>query len=217
MNTSRLSAGVLAMLVLSGCATIITGTSQGITLESDPSGAACSITRDGQKLASVNSTPTQVMLSKGWSDLSVDCTREGSAPSKTAIPSTFQPWALANILLGGIIGFIVDGASGAITEYPTIVETFLAPSEFASEKERDAFFDQKRAAIEDEAAKASTEVRDRFQISKGMGQSIDSNCTTSACVAALKPIEERRTRRLAALESQRSAVRVKVSGVQPAN
>ncbi|HVQ60827.1 MAG TPA: hypothetical protein VMS53_01955, partial [Burkholderiales bacterium] len=139
----------------------------------------------------------------------LDCKKEGLADSKTAVESKFQPWALGNILLGGIIGFIIDGASGAITEYPKLVTVSLAPSEFSSDQERDAYFEKRKAAIESESAKAIDEARAPFQTPRGFPPTMDARCEAPPCMAAVKPLEERRTQRLADLEVQRSAARVR--------
>ncbi|HEY6241814.1 MAG TPA: C39 family peptidase [Burkholderiales bacterium] len=144
-NRVRVSAGVWALVFLSGCATIITGTSQGVTVDSDPRGATCSIARGDEQLAAISATPAQVTLSKGWSDLTVDCKKEGHISSKTVVPSSFQPWTLANIL-NGAVGVVVDAASGAITEYPKAIGLLLVPSEFAAAEERDTHFEKKKAA-----------------------------------------------------------------------
>jgi hypothetical protein len=211
MDTNRVctSATTLALVLVSGCATIVTGASEGVTVESDPSGATCSVARGQEQLAAISATPAQVTLTKGWSDLAVDCKKEGNATSKITVPSSFQPWTLGNILLGGVIGIAIDAASGAITEYPKVITLFLAPSEFSSEQERDTYFEQRKAGIESEAAKAAEEVRNKFRTFSGLaGPAVDMNCETPACMAAIKPIEDRKRLRLAAVETQKASVRV---------
>jgi hypothetical protein len=211
MNAKHVSASaiVLTLVSLSGCATIVTGANQGVMVESDPSGAACTVARDGTQLAAISTTPNTVIIGKGWSDLALDCKKEGHADSKTSAVSKFQPWALGNILIGGIIGFIVDGATGAITEYPKVVSLLLVPAEFPSEKERDAYFENKKATIEEESTRAIEAARRPFQTARGFPPTVDERCETAPCIAAVKPLEERKTQRLAALESQRGSTRVR--------
>jgi hypothetical protein len=196
MNTNHVCvpASALALVFLSGCATIITGASQGVTVESDPSGATCSVTRGKEQLAAISATPAQVTLSKGWSDLAIDCEKEGHVASKSVVPSSFQPWTLGNILLGGVLGIAIDAASGAITEYPKVITSLLVPSEFASAEERDAYFEGKKAGIESEASKAVDAARNQ--------------CQGTACDAAVASIEERKKQRLADLDAQRVSVRL---------
>jgi hypothetical protein len=196
MNANRIfvSASALALLALSGCATIVTGMSQGVTVESDPSGATCSVTRGKEELAAIASTPAQVTLSKGWSDLAVDCTKEGHVASKTVVSSSFQPWTLGNILIGGVVGIVIDAGSGAITEYPKVITSLLVPSEFGSAEERDTYFESKKAGIESEASKEI--------------EAAQARCQGSACDAAVLPIQERKKKRLAELDAQKVAVRV---------
>ena len=38
-----------------------------------------------------------------------------------------QPWFLGNLLLGGILGIIVDAASGAVSLYPSSTNVVLQP------------------------------------------------------------------------------------------
>ena len=49
----------LAVLVTaaSGCATLTKGTSQTVTVNTDPTGATCTLTRDAKPLAVINPTP----------------------------------------------------------------------------------------------------------------------------------------------------------------
>ena len=66
-----------------------------------------------------------------------------------------------------------------------------------------------KAAIESESAKAIDEARAPFQTPRGFPPTMDARCEAPPCIAAVKPLEERRTQRLADLEVQRSAARVR--------
>jgi hypothetical protein len=55
--------------------------------------------------------------------------------------SEFQAMTFGNILFGGLIGVVVDAASGATHEYPPLVTITLVPELFASIAERDAFYE----------------------------------------------------------------------------
>lgn len=191
---SAILLGVLALVTLSGCATIVTGSSQGVTVGTDPTGAICSVARSGEQLAAIGATPGQVTISKGWSALDVDCKKDGHFPAKASLSTSFQPWTLGNILIGGGIGAIIDAASGAMVQYPSSVMLLLVPSQFSSPQERDAYFDEKKAGIEDETTKLITETRNK--------------CESNSCDSEVAGIEERKKQRLADLESKRSEVRV---------
>lgn len=57
MKTLLVGLVVGFVLLMSGCATITKGSQQTVTISTDPTGAACNMTRDGKPLAVVNPTP----------------------------------------------------------------------------------------------------------------------------------------------------------------
>lgn len=194
MFRSTILLGVLVGVTLSGCATVMSGTSQGLTIETDPAGATCSVARSGEQIAATSATPSQVMISKGWSALDIECKKNEHLTAKDSLSPTFQPWTLGNILIGGGIGLIIDAASGAMVQYPRSVMLFLVPSRFSSQQERDAYFERKRVDIEAEATRLIAETQKK--------------CASSSCEEIFAGIELKKKQRLADLESQRSAVRV---------
>jgi hypothetical protein len=107
-------------VALSGCATIIKGTHQSISVNTTPV--------DGAKCTLVNSegtyyvtTPGTVTVDKTKSDLQIDCTRDGYAPGHAVGVSHFNGTTAGTILLGGVIGLGVDAASGADNEYDNLI------------------------------------------------------------------------------------------------
>ena len=107
-------------LTLSGCASIVTGTSQQVTVDSNPGGAKCLIYRNGARLHE-GTTPMTFSVDKSMKDLNIACAdaiqREARGKSKAGI----QPWVFGNIILGGLIGIIIDIASGAVSLYDSPV------------------------------------------------------------------------------------------------
>lgn len=108
---------VSAALALSGCASIMKGSSQSINVATPPTtGALCNLS---SKEGSWSLTsPGSVMVEKSNEDIQVRCTKAGWQDAVAAIPSSFQGWTVGNIIFGGIIGLGVDAATGAINEYP---------------------------------------------------------------------------------------------------
>jgi hypothetical protein len=151
---------VLAALVVltSGCATITKGSSQTITVDTDPSGAICTLTRDAKMLAVVNPTPGSISISKDSGAISVICKKESFLDAAGTMTSQFQAMTFGNILFGGLIGIAVDAASGATHEYPPLVTITLIPAQFATLADRDTFFDRMRQTLVREAA----EVKERI-------------------------------------------------------
>lgn len=117
MNGRRV--GTLAALfgmamMSSGCATILSGTKQTVTVRSNPPGAHVSIgTQNG-------TTPTAFTLSKGK-----NCTVQvAHAPGKRVVhlKRHFDPVTLLNIIPPFWPGFIVDAVTGAMMKYePEVV------------------------------------------------------------------------------------------------
>ena len=107
---------VLAAVVLSstGCATLTKGTSQTVTINTDPHGAMCTLTRDAKPLAVINPTPGSMPIEKGKGTVAVLCKKAGYLDAEGAMASEFQAMTFGNILFGGLIGVVVDAASGAM-------------------------------------------------------------------------------------------------------
>jgi len=99
----------LALLLSSyGCATIINGTTQKIPVSSEPSGANCVVVGDTTKYT----TPCQVELARK-SDHVLKLEKEGYEPATVEIKHVLSGAVAGNILLGGLIGWGVDAATGS--------------------------------------------------------------------------------------------------------
>ncbi len=144
----------LGVVLTSACATIVEGTDQSVTVTTEPSGASCSLQRDGKTVGVVNPTPGTVSVDKSQSDIAVSCEKQGQLPAAAVLSSQFQGMTLGNALIGGIIGFGIDAASGAMNEYPTNIMLHLPPDSFSSDAERNAYFDGRIAEIEADYPKA---------------------------------------------------------------
>ncbi|TCH98589.1 hypothetical protein EJV46_08395 [Roseococcus sp. SYP-B2431] len=123
---------LLGLMMTSACATITTGTSQPITVTSEPAQAVCQMQRGGEVVGAVSATPATVTVSRSSRDISLRCERPGYQPGVTTVAANFQAMTLGNLLIGGLVGIAVDAASGAIGEYPGNVHVTLPPSQPAS-------------------------------------------------------------------------------------
>ncbi len=103
---------VIALLIpivfLSGCATIMTGSTQKVPVSSNPSGAVAKV--DGG-MAAV--TPTIFNLERK-TDHTIEISKEGYRTAQVILRHTLSGATAGNILVGGIIGIAVDGCSGAM-------------------------------------------------------------------------------------------------------
>lgn len=71
----------------------------------------------------------------------MSCTKEGHLGATEVISSSFGGTTLGNILLGGVVGAVIDASSGANNKYPDTVSLALPPETFDSAEERDTYFD----------------------------------------------------------------------------
>lgn len=109
-----------------GCASIVKGTTQEISVNSDPDGADCVLTREGQPLGTVK-TPGQVKVSRDSRLIHVDCAKEGYANNREYMNARYETMSAGNIILGGIVGVAIDQATGASNRYDTYVLVRLEP------------------------------------------------------------------------------------------
>lgn len=145
---------VFALLVLSvgACSSIVEGSTQTITVVTDPPGANCTLNRAGQVIGVANPTPASVVIDKSKNDISVLCEMDEHFDGASSVESEFAGATLGNILLGGGIGVAIDAASGAMNKYPTSVTVAMVPKSFTDTVARDAFFDRQIARVSDDAA-----------------------------------------------------------------
>lgn len=116
---------------VSGCATIIKGTSQDIAVTTAPSeGADCVLTNsEGTWYLT---TPGNAHVHKTKNDITISCKKTGYQDVTQTIPSHFNGATAGNILAGGLIGIGVDAASGANYSYPETTEVSLTPMQSAA-------------------------------------------------------------------------------------
>ena len=192
-----------ALMVMSACSTIVEGSDQSITIVTEPNGAQCILSRDGNTVGAVGRTPGSTVVTKSKDDMTVTCERESFMETSEIVESGTSGWSAGNILfglLGGGIGLIVDSASGAMNEYPEMIHVALVPESFSTEEDRDRFFDARVADLDS-----------KFKTAK---QEIENQCRTGIselCSIKLEDLEAVRDKRLALIEQQRQAAVVKSS------
>lgn len=110
-----------SLLVLTGCATIVDGKSQAVTIQSTPEGATVSI--DGN---AVGVTPVTLPLERKDGQV-LRVTKDGYTPYEAPLTTQINGWFFGNILIGGFLGSTTDGVSGAMHEYAP--NQYLVPLE----------------------------------------------------------------------------------------
>lgn len=119
---------ILGALALSGCASIVNGNNQVISVEArhkgqQISGASCTLVNP--KGTFFVTTPGTVTIHRAYDDLNVKCEKDGLQPGIVAVKSSTKPMAFGNILFGGVIGAAVDAGSGAAYDYPTLISVIM--------------------------------------------------------------------------------------------
>jgi hypothetical protein len=121
------AAVLVAASSLAGCGTITQGTSQNITITSTPPGGHCDLTRKGEHVATLDATPGSVKVDKTKNDILMTCTMAGYQPATVNLESGYGAGTFGNIILGGVIGWGIDSATGADNKYPSSAQVNFVP------------------------------------------------------------------------------------------
>jgi hypothetical protein len=119
-------------MALSGCATIVDGSTQSVSVSTMPvEGAACTLTNSEGKW--FLTSPGSVTVHKTKNDLAVSCTKDGYQVGNQVAVSKFGGATFGNIVLGGGVGAIVDAASGANYYYDSPITVPLGEPKSATQ------------------------------------------------------------------------------------
>lgn len=105
----------ILVLVVSSvrCASIVHGSHQQIPVDSQPPGASVQVTCATGRF-NAPPTPSEITLKRNRADCSVSISKDGYHPAEFQLSRQVSGWYFGNILLGGVIGLIVDAADGAM-------------------------------------------------------------------------------------------------------
>lgn len=123
-NRSAVLVSVLALFLVSGCATILNSPNQMVAFTTEPEGATVSI--DG---VAMGKTPCVLPVArKGW-DKTVSFAKPGYKTVHYKLYNTLNGALLGNLLIGGGIGLAIDAISGRGGGYEDSVSVLLAEGE----------------------------------------------------------------------------------------
>ena len=133
-----------AVLVGSGCATIVNGRTQAVTVTSEPPGAHLFI-----KSQLVGVTPARLKLKRGDEHLVLRFEKDGFSPQEIALKRSASAWLIGDVALGGDplscqglnsvsacpsllatnvgVFVLIDAITGAAFALPKVVRAVLAP------------------------------------------------------------------------------------------
>jgi len=121
----------LVLMALGGCSSVIEGTSQTLSFESNPPGAECALERNGVAIGNVK-TPGGIVVQKTKHNIRVTCRKDGFEDATAHLKSEVAGATFGNIILGGGIGWAIDSASGADNKYQSITTVTLIPRQSAA-------------------------------------------------------------------------------------
>jgi len=120
MKARSILACAVAALLTTGCATIVSKSTQTMTLTSVPDGATVRITNKSGVAVNSSSTPSTVTLKKGRGyfkpeTYTLSFSKEGYKPVDITVRGSVNGWYFGNVIFGGLIGLLaVDPATGAM-------------------------------------------------------------------------------------------------------
>jgi hypothetical protein len=110
---------------MQGCASIVSGTSQVISVDTPGCAAAsCELTNDKGKWF-LGSTPGTITVNRAYGPMMVSC-KQNEVVANGTFNSSTKGMAFGNILFGGVIGAGVDISSGAAYDYPQTMSVPMA-------------------------------------------------------------------------------------------
>ena len=100
---------VCSMALSTGCATIVSGSDQAVQVDSVPENAVVTLNN-----VSVGNTPARFDLSRKNSTATVQLELPGYKSKEITLKRGTNGWVWGNILVGGLIGVVVDISTGAM-------------------------------------------------------------------------------------------------------
>ncbi len=122
---------LLGGIALSGCVSVFEGTSQELSIATNPSEAFCTFERDGKSIGAVAKTPGTLVVKKSKYDITIKCNKPGyqeaAYVNHSGTSDTIAANVVIDLLLTAGISSIVDSANGADNWYEPSVNITMIP------------------------------------------------------------------------------------------
>lgn len=110
----------ITFFTITGCASMMSGTTQSISVSSVPEGAKVFIVVKDQNGAVVDKTeagvtPTDVVIPRKDGQITLE--KEGYEPAEVPLVRKMNPWVWGDILLGSLLSTSIDTSTGASNEF----------------------------------------------------------------------------------------------------
>jgi len=122
--------GVSLAAMASGCASMISGTTQTLYVQAiDQStnqpipNAKCVIKDSKNNTYAVRGNPGSLLISKGQGALQTECSAPGYVQNAVGTGPSFDAWTIGNIIFP--LGVVVDVVTGAVTKYPDHITVLM--------------------------------------------------------------------------------------------
>jgi hypothetical protein len=125
---------ILAGLLLAGCATIISGSRQTVVF-AGPEGTR--IFQEGIKVAEIPQGETEIatLLDRSVNGSYFVARKEGYHDTRFYVRMKVNGVVFVNLIIGGIVGGVIDVATGAAAKYPDYIEVEMEPLENTTRQE----------------------------------------------------------------------------------
>jgi len=118
-------------VALCGCVSVFEGTSQDISINTNPTGASCVLERPQLPIGSVVTSPGTVTVRKSKYDITIKCNKPGyqeaSYINHSGTSATIAANVAVDLILTAGISSIVDSSTGADNKYDSVVNIMLVP------------------------------------------------------------------------------------------
>ena len=115
--------GILASSIFfTGCASIVEGTHQSISVETPPVSNASCVLKNNIGQWYIKKTPGSTLVHQSIQSLIIRCKKPHYRTAVKKVESHTKGMILGNIFFGGVIGAGVDVADGAAYHYPTHIK-----------------------------------------------------------------------------------------------
>ncbi|HYC04096.1 MAG TPA: hypothetical protein VED40_12415 [Azospirillaceae bacterium] len=119
MKHFSLFAAAASLLLTSGCASIVEGTSQDLTVNVTPAEAVCTVAQKGKDIGSVTGSKPTINVGKSRHDLAITCNAPGYEVQTARIESSASGWGVAGAVT---LDFgLTDYMTGALNKYPEAI------------------------------------------------------------------------------------------------
>ena len=185
---------------MSGCASIVEGTDQPIRVSLSPRTATCTVTREGEQVASVSRDNQTIRVGKSKNDLDIECRAPGYLTENLSVESSASGWGVVGCIFIDLC--ITDYSTGALNKYPKEITIALTPETFASEADRDRWLEHRRASVETQWDKRIGD----------MSSQCEGASDADACKEEVAKMRKGKETALARLDRMKSETRISASG-----